>query len=160
MAQLEREQIDLELESLQSQLKQLEIRSPIAGVIVEGDWVRSAGASVQRSQALYEIAPLEKMRVKTLLLTEDLAHIQAGANASLRVDSSRQCWQTSLGRIDPRGRIEDDQVVFDAESIVENLSGELRPGMRATTKISSGWKSLGWLIFNRPYTWVMKKLVW
>jgi hypothetical protein len=36
----------------------------------------------------------------------------------------------------------------------------LRPGMRGSARLSAGWHSLGWMIFNRPYVWFMKKLAW
>lgn len=161
MAQLESEQFAIQIESLQSKLEQLEIRSPISGVVVEGDWVPTSGAAIERSQTLFEIAPLDSMRIRTLLSTEDLGQITCGTAVTIRVDSAYgKKWTGSIERIDPRGRVEGAEVVFEAESIIPNQEQALRPGMRGSVRLASGWHSLGWMIFHRPYLWLMKKLAW
>jgi hypothetical protein len=32
--------------------------------------------------------------------------------------------------------------------------------MKGTVRIDAGYKSIGRLVFHRPYTWLMKNLVW
>jgi hypothetical protein len=161
MAQLESEQFAIHIESLQSKLQQLEIRSPIAGVVVDGDWVRTSGTAVERSQTLFEIAPLDSMRIRTLLSTEDLGRIPTGTPVTIHVDSAYgKKWTGSIERIDPRGRIENSEVVFEAETIVENQDHTLRPGLHGSARLTAGWHNLGWIIFHQPYTWLMKKLAW
>ncbi len=161
MAQLEREQFAIQIELLQSKLQQLEIRSPIAGVVVDGDWVPTSGSTVERADTLFEIAPLDSMRVRTLLSTEDLGRIATGTPLTIRVDSAQgKKWTGKVERIDPRGRLEGSEVVFEAETFVENDQNALRPGMRGSTRLTSDWHSIGWMIFYRPYTWLMKKFAW
>ncbi len=59
LAQLEQQKISLKIQSLQAQLNRLELRAPIAGVVLQGEWYRSEGAPVARGDTLFEIAPLE-----------------------------------------------------------------------------------------------------
>lgn len=161
LAQLEQERIALQIESLEQQLDRLELRSPVAGVVVQGDWYQSDGAPVARGDMLFEIAPMDNMRVDIHLSTDDLARIEVGQTATVRVDAAAgSSWSAKLSRIDPRGKVIDSDVVFEATIDVENASGQLRPGMKGTARLSSGTQSLGWLLFHRPAMWAMKKLAW
>lgn len=161
LAQLEQERIALQIESLEQQLDRLELRSPVAGVVVQGDWFQSDGAPVSRGDMLFEIASMDNMRVAIHLSTGDLARIEVGQTATVRVDAAPGSkWSAALSRIDPRGKVIDSNVVFEATVDVENASGQLRPGMKGTARLSSGTQALGWLLFHRPAMWVMKKLAW
>lgn len=161
IAQLEQQQIALRIESIRDKLERLEVSSPIDGVIVQGDWTRREGAPLEHGETLFEIAPLGQMTVEAHLRTEDLAEIEVGDEATLRVDSAfGHAWHGKLTRIDPRARVIDDQVVFIAEMTVDNDRQLLRPGTHGSVRISPGAKSIGWLLFSQPYHWLMKKVVW
>ena len=161
LAQLEQERFTLEIESLRQQLSRLEMRSPVDGVVVQGDWFQSDGAPVSRGDMLFEIAPMDTMLVEIHLSTQDLAHIQTGELATVRVDAAPgKSWSGGLTRIDPRGKVVDEEVVFVADIEVANPEHQLRPGMKGTARISAGTQSLGWQLFYRPYAWALKKLTW
>ncbi len=161
LAQLEKERIALEIQSLEQQLERLELRSPAAGVVVQGDWFQSDGAPVSRGDMLFEIAPMDSMRVDVHLSTEDLAHVRIADNATIRVDAAPSTvWSAELNRIDPRGKVIDSQVVFEASMDVANRENLLRPGMKGRARISAGTQTIGWLLFHRPYGWAMKKMAW
>ncbi|MCA9132308.1 MAG: efflux RND transporter periplasmic adaptor subunit [Planctomycetales bacterium] len=161
LAQLEQERISLTIESLEQQLQRLELRSPTDGIIVQGDWFQSDGAPVSRGDMLFEIAPMERMQIEIHLSTDDLARIDVGDTATVRVDAAPGAkWSADLTRIDPRGKVIDSEVVFAAEIEVDNSAHQLRPGMRGTARLSAGSQTIGWLLFHRPSQWLMKKLAW
>ncbi len=161
LAELEKDRVGIQIQSIRKQLELLEIRSPIAGIVVEGDWVPTAGATVEQAATLFEIAPLDRIRIQTLLSSEDLGQITVGTPVTLHVDAAYgQKWAGAVERIDPRGHLEKDHVVFNAETEVENDEGLLRPGMRGSVRLSPGARSLAWIVLNRPYTWLMKKFAW
>ena len=161
MAQLEQQKVALKIQSLQAQLERLELRSPVAGVVLQGEWYRSEGAPVARGDTLFEIAPLEAMTVQVHLTTEDLGEITVDDRATVHVDSANgEKWSGKLTRIDPRASVIDEQIRFVADMEVINRDNRLRPGMKGTVRIDTGYKSIGWLVFHRPYTWLMKNLVW
>ncbi|MFO1063162.1 MAG: efflux RND transporter periplasmic adaptor subunit [Pirellulales bacterium] len=161
VAQLELEQIAVRIEAIKSNLDRLSVSSPIDGVVLQGEWFRSPGAPINRGDCLFEIAPLERMTVETHLRTEDLGQVQVGNEVTLRVDSaSDRTWDGKIGRIDPRAKIVEDKVVFVAEVEVADAAEALRPGMKGSVTISAGPRTVGWLLFNRPYQWLMKKLLW
>lgn len=161
LAQLEQERFALQIDSLQQQLGRLELRSPSQGVVVQGEWFQSDGAPVSRGDMLFEIAPMDAMRIEIHLSTDDLARIQVGDQATIRVDAAPgEKWTAALNRIDPRGKVIDTEVVFGANVDVENPTNKLRPGMKGTARLSAGTQTIGWLLFNRPLMWAMKKLAW
>jgi hypothetical protein len=161
LAQLEQERIAVQIESLERQLERLELRSPIDGVVVQGDWFQSDGAPVSRGDMLFEIAATNRMRVEIQLSTDDLAQIEVGDEATIRVDSAPGTkWTAKLNRIDPRGQVVDSDVVFNASLDVDNHTNQLRPGMQGTSRIAAGTQTIGWLLFHRPILWTMKKLAW
>jgi len=161
VAQLELEQIALRIESIKANLERLTVRSPIDGVVLQGEWYRSQGAPVTRGDTLFEVAPMDRMTIETHLSTEDLAQIHVGDEATLRVDSNQsQVWRHKLESIDPRAKVIDDKVVFVAEVEIDGETADLRPGMKGTVTLSSGFRSTAWLLFHRPYQWLAKKLWW
>ena len=97
IAQLEHQKVALKIQSLQAQLERLELRSPVAGVVLQGEWYRSEGAPVARGDTLFEIAPLENMTVQVHLTTEDLGEITVDESATARIDSAYgEAWQGKL----------------------------------------------------------------
>lgn len=161
LAQLEQQKVALKIQGLQAQLERLELRSPVAGVVLQGEWYRSEGAPVARGDTLFEIAPLEKMTVQVHLTTEDLGEIEVEDTATVRIDSAYgEAWEGKLSRIDPRAAVIDNEVRFVADMEVENRENRLRPGMKGSVRIDAGYKTVGWVIFHRPYRWLMKNLVW
>ena len=161
VAQLELEQIALRIDAIKANLDRLTVRSPIDGIVLQGDWFRSQGAPVTRGDTLFEVAPLDRMTVETHLSTEDLAQIHVADRATLRVDSHQgNVWRGELERIDPRAKIIDEKVVFVAELEIDGGVNELKPGMKGTVTLSSGTRTVGWLLFHRPYQWLLKKLLW
>ncbi len=161
VAQLELQQIAVRIDAIKANLERLTVRSPIDGIVLQGDWFRSQGAPVTRGDTLFEVAPLDRMTVEAHLATEDLAEIHAGDAATLRVESdSSRTWQGKLERIDPRSKVIDDAIVFVAEIELHDTAGQLKPGMKGSVTLSSGYRSTGWLLFHRPYQWLLKKLLW
>jgi Barrel-sandwich domain of CusB or HlyD membrane-fusion len=161
LAQFERQKIALRIRELQSQLSRLELQSPIAGVVLQGDWYRSEGAPVNRGDVLFEIAPLDRMTVNLHLTTEDLSEIAVGEQVTVRIDNAiGQSWQGTISRIDPRAEVIHDSIRFVAEVELFNRDNYLRPGMKGSARIETGYKSIGWLLLHRPYVWLMKTIVW
>jgi multidrug efflux pump subunit AcrA (membrane-fusion protein) len=161
LAQLEQERQRVTIASLEKQLQDLELRSPVNGVIVQGNIDEHNGMPVSRGNTLFEIAPLDRMRLEVHLSTADLANIEVGQKVTLRVDADRWSeWTATITRIAPRAKVIDSEVVFVATAEIENRDKILRPGMDGKVRISAGMKSIGWLVFSKPYEWLISKLYW
>ncbi|MBU6239803.1 MAG: HlyD family efflux transporter periplasmic adaptor subunit [Planctomycetes bacterium] len=161
LAQLEQERQRVTIASLEKKLQDLELRSPVDGVIVQGNIDEHNGMPVTRGNTLFEIAPLDRMRLEVHLSTADLANIEVGQKVTLRVDADRwSYWTATITRIAPRAKVVDSEVVFVATAEIENSNKILRPGMDGKVRISAGMKSIGWLVFSKPYEWLISKLYW
>lgn len=161
LAQFEQERLRVTIASLEKQLHDCEIRSPIDGVVVAGNIDESNGMPVGRGEALFEIAPLNRMRVEMHLRPRDLATIRAGDRVKVRADAdASQVWAAQILRIAPRAKCIDSEVVFIATAEVENPSGVLRPGMMGSVRVAAGFKSVGWLLLSEPYEWLRRKWCW
>lgn len=57
IAQAEAERVAAEIALLEHQIRQAVLRSPLAGVVLEGDHQRRVGGSVNKGEVLFEIAP-------------------------------------------------------------------------------------------------------
>jgi hypothetical protein len=149
------------IDSLQDQLSRLDVRALADGTVVQGDWKRSIGMPVTLGQNLFEIAEMESMTVEVHLNAHDLGQIKVGDKVSVRSDATGgTTFQGSIGRIEPRASIIDQQTIFIADVIIEDSNMQLRPGMKATAQIEAGWRSIGWLLFSKPYRWLANQWIW
>jgi Barrel-sandwich domain of CusB or HlyD membrane-fusion len=161
IAQLECQQSQLRIESLTEQLQRLEIVSPADGVLVQGDWFGNEGMPVTFGQSLFEVAPLDRMIAEVHLNAEDLPWVRVGTPAILRSETSlTETWRGTIARMEPQAEIIEDKAVFIGEMEVENTHRLFRPGMKAEVVVNAGNKSLGWVLFRKPYQWLQNQWIW
>jgi RND family efflux transporter MFP subunit len=158
---LEMERLEHELSVFMLRLEQVEIRSPIDGIVVTGDLRKYESATVKVGQTLYEIAPLDQLVAEIAVPEEDLEQVSEGAELSLWLDAAPGSkWDGKVERVHPRGELRDSQQVFVAETTLTNDQGELRPGMKGQTTIL-GPRSPGiWLLIRKPWNEVRRFLGW
>lgn len=161
IAQLEMERLELELRLLDHRAENLEIRSPVDGVIASGDLERAEGAPLKVGQTLFEVGPLEKMIVEIAVPDEEISRVAAGQPVDVRLDAyPGETWRAVVTVVQPRAEIRDQKNVFIAEAELGNADGRLRPGMKGRTKVAADRRSLGWILFHKPWEYATKKLIW
>jgi multidrug resistance efflux pump len=161
IAQLESDRLKLELELLDYRAENLEIKSPISGIVASGDLERAEGAPLTIGQTLFEIAPLEKMIVEVALPDDEISHIDVEQTIDVRLDAyPGQAWQVVVAKVQPRSETRERDNVFIAEAELDNIDGRLRPGMKGRAKVRTPHRPLGWILFHKPWEYVTKKLLW
>ena len=161
IAQLEIQRMDLELQLLDHRAENLEIKSPVDGIVASGDLERAQGAPLTVGQTLFEIAPLESMIVEMSVPDDEISYIAVGQKVDVRLDAfPGQMWETVAARVQPRSEIRDEDNVFIAEAELNNADGRLRPGMKGRAKLETDKRPLGWILFHKPWEYVTKKLSW
>ena len=139
----------------------LEIRSPAKGVVVSGDHREAEGVPLEMGQTLFEIAPLETMVVEVCIPEADIRHVHAGMTVRVQLDAvPEDSLEATIRCIHPRAELRDGKNVFVAEADVLNSTGLLRPGMRGSSKVSTGRHLLGWNLFHKPVAWMLGWLGW
>ncbi|MGE0757540.1 MAG: efflux RND transporter periplasmic adaptor subunit [Pirellulaceae bacterium] len=159
MARLEMESLDLQIQRGRQRSQELDIRSPIDGILISGDWQRAHGARLTIGQTLFEIGPLDRMIVEIALPDEEVHLASPGSPVHVCMNAVAQhSWTGSLGQVHPRAEIRDGQNVFMAEMAVDNPDGSLLPGMKGTAHIRGPTRALGWNLFHKPWYAVRKWL--
>lgn len=127
---LKRRRLDRKRDLISDRLSNLEITSPIDGVVISGDLEKFIGAPVERGQGMFEIAPLHTLQVELEIPDYEIGYVQRGAVASIKLDAiGGQAMTLKIEDIHPSAELRNDQNVFIAKVRAQNHDGALRPGM-------------------------------
>ena len=150
-AQLELQRIDLKRKLVSHRMANLEIRSPLAGIVVSGDLSKAQHAPVETGQTLFEVAPLDAMVAELAVSEADVAYVQTGQEVHLAFDAwPRASWTGNIASLRPRAETRDDNTVFIAEVHLDNGDRQLRPGMSGRARIVASSRAIGWILFHKP----------
>ena len=161
LAQHEVERLTMRRELLSRRVANLEIRSPIDGIVIAGDLERSVGMPLTMGQALFEVAPLGEMVVEVAIPEDDVRLVKTGMPIRIWLDAfPLRHWEATIGRIHPRSEAKDHCNVFVAEVNLDNPEGNFRPGMRGTTRITTIRRPLAWNLFHQAVASALRWLGW
>lgn len=159
IAQLEAQRLQLKIDLLEQRLENLEIRSPVDGVVMGGDPRKLEGARMSIGDTLLEVGPMDQMIVELAILDEDISHVRVGQQVRYRL--SAKPWKALEGPITlihPRSEARDGKNVFIAEVELQNDSEIIRPGMHGRASVRGDHHPLGWNLFHKAWdslvTWV------
>ena len=161
LAELEMRRMQLQMQLLKHRLENLAVRSPIDGIVVAGDLEKAEGAPLTIGQSLFEIAPLDRMMCEVSIPEKAIAHVQAGMPASVHLDACPgRTMEGALQEIHPQAELHNEESVFVADMELENSQGLMRPGMNGSAKVTSGRRSLGWILFHEPWSRLRRAVAW
>lgn len=161
IAKMDMRRLAAKIELTKTRMQDLEVRSPIAGIIVSGDLEKAQGAPLETGQTLFEVAPLEKMVAEIGVPESEIQYINNGDTVTLKLNAFPfQSWTGKVERIHPGTEVIDDQTVFVTEVELDNEQGLLKPGMEGAAKISTHWTPLGWNLFHNTWENVRCWTVW
>lgn len=161
VSRLEVERLDLKIQLYESRQKNLEVTSPIQGIVVSGDLEKAEGAPVACGQTLFEIAPLEEMIAELAIPEVDIPHVYKGQQVVLHMEASSQGpLRATVTRVRPRAEIREQQNVFIAEVQLTNSDGSLRPGMQGTARVVGPRRTVAWNLFHKPWQSLCLWLGW
>lgn len=138
-ASLVRARTNHELAELQ--LADVSIRAPMSGTIIqrdveEGAVIQSASANVSGGTALFVMADLGDMQVRTLVDETDMGDLQAGLPASVRVEAyPDRTFDGVVEKIEPLATVDQNVTMFPVIVSLDNRSGLLKPGMNAEVEV-------------------------
>ncbi len=149
---LEMQRLSLKMDLLRHRLENLEIKSPIDGVVIEGDLKKAEGIPLTIGQTLFEIGPLDQMIVELAVPEREILHVEPGMSVEITLDADQSNTETgTLLRITPRSEIRASESVFVAELALSNVDGKYRPGMKGSAMISGHRHPLGWNWFHHAW---------
>ena len=146
---------------LSARTQSLEVRSPIAGMVVSGDLKDSEGVPIETGDSLFEVAPLGNMLLEIAIPEDDIRHVATGMKIELTLDAvPAEVFAAEIKRIHPKAELREHENVFIAEAELASQSSWLRPGMRGHAIVSTGAHPLGWNLFHKPVAHVRGWLGW
>lgn len=161
VSSLQAERVQHELEVLRYRQGNLQVLSPISGMVIEGDLERSEGAALSLGRPIMEVAPLDKMVIEAALREDDVAYARPGQNITVRLHAfPGETFQSKITRIQPRAETRDGRNVFVAEAEIGNPDSRLRPGMKGEAVILAEPAPLIWILFRKPWNTVRGWLFW
>jgi RND family efflux transporter MFP subunit len=161
IAKMEMRRLAAKIELTKTRMQDLEVRSPIDGIIVSGDLEKAQGAPLETGQTLFEVAPLEKMMAEIGVPESEIQYVNQDDTVKLKLNAFPfQSWTGKVERIYPGTEVIDDQTVFVTEVELDNESGRLKPGMEGAAKISTHWTPLGWNLFHNTWENIRCWTVW
>jgi biotin carboxyl carrier protein len=161
VARYEVSRLQVRTELLEHREHNMDIVSPIAGVVVSGDLEDAEGMPLEVGQTLFEIAPFEDMVVEVGIAEDDFAYVRPGMPVTIRLDAfPLRRFKAEIKRIHPRAELRDDENVFVAEVRLESPGLGLRPGMHGTARVKADPYPLVWNLFRRPITAAVAWLGW
>ncbi len=138
-ASLTRAQTNFDLAELQ--LNDVTIRAPLAGTILtrnveEGSVIQSASGNVSGGTALFTMAALASMRVRTLVDETDMGDLKAGMTATVTVEAyPDQTFRGVIEKIEPQAVVQQNVTMFPVIVTLDNAQGLLKSGMNAEVEI-------------------------
>ncbi|HSJ10355.1 MAG TPA: efflux RND transporter periplasmic adaptor subunit, partial [Longimicrobiales bacterium] len=134
-AQLVKARTNLEL--ARERLNDVTIRAPIDGIIIqknveEGAIIQSASQNISGGTAVFLMADLSVMQVRTLVDETDLGKIVPGQQARVSVEAyPGRIFQGTVMKIEPQAVVEQNVTMFPVLVRLDNPDGALKPGMNA-----------------------------
>lgn len=138
-AELIRAQTNFDLAQLQ--LNDVSIRAPMDGTIIqksveEGVVIQSASQNVSGGTALFVMADLADMQVRTLVDETDMGLLRADLPVQVSVEAfPNQTFAGVIQKIEPQAVVEQNVTMFPVIVSLDNSSGLLKPGMNAEVEI-------------------------
>jgi multidrug efflux pump subunit AcrA (membrane-fusion protein) len=159
LAELDLASWDEQVRLLEYRRENLQVRAPAGGVVVSGDLDRAEGTPLRTGDPLYEVAVLERMRLRIGVPDLDVALVREGQRVRVRFDSDpgRQ-WEAIVTRVSPRSEIWENRNVFICEAVLENPKLRLRPGMKGRAVVEGPFRPMVWRWTRRAWNAVRMAL--
>jgi multidrug efflux pump subunit AcrA (membrane-fusion protein) len=168
----EQERLSRQTSVLSSEAANLELKSPISGIVLTPRVSDRVGAYVTAGTELAEVADVSQLRARIYISEHDLYKLRVGSPASLEVEGIFMKWNAQAlalsavsTEMDP-GLTDETQYkgmrppnFYSADLLVANPDGKLKPGMSGTGRVYGRRRSLAGLIWQEVTNFVGRK-VW
>ena len=139
----------------------LKMTSPVDGVVLSGSLEKGQSAPVEKGDVLYEIGPLEELKIEIEVPATDVAQFREGQHVKIWIDGfESEPVSGQIDQLDPQSQLREDKNVFVAKLTMPNRANVFRPGMRGSARITGTWRPVAWILFHKPWEFLVSRLSW
>jgi RND family efflux transporter MFP subunit len=140
-------------------LSRAQLRSPIDGVVSTPHVDTFTGRRFQFGETFTEVVDTSSTIVDVGIDAGDVALLRAGQRAAIKLNSyPTKTFHGTVVVVSPRGELRGDDRFFFARVAVSNPDGLIRAGMEGRAKVSTGWRTSGYVLFRRPALWIYSRI--
>jgi len=142
-------QAEAQLRLLEKKIQRSSLLAPLDGVIIKGDLSRSLGATVEKGDVLFEVAPLDEYRLVILVDEQQVIDVQPGLQGELTLKSlpdTRLAF--TVQQVSPVFEENAGGISYRVEAGFNGVNPALRPGMQGIAKISIDQRSYLWIFLH------------
>jgi GAF domain-containing protein len=148
-----------EVANTQELLSRAKLRSPIDGVVATPHVDTFAGRRLRFGDTFAEVVDTSSAIVDVAIDASDLSLLRTGENAAIKLNSyPTRTFHGQVAVVSPKGEAQGDSRVFYARVAVLNPDAAMRTGMEGRGKISSGWRTSGYVLFRKPVIWLYSRI--
>lgn len=155
-------QAQAKLDVVRFQLSQAEVKSPLQGVIVEGDLKERLNAPLKQGDALFRIAEMGKMYLEFQLDERDAHEVAAGSTGEAAfVSQPDERIPIKVEVMVPAAMEKEGTHAFTGRARFQFGERDWwRPGMSGICKLEAGRRTLFWILTHRTVDFLRLKLWW
>jgi RND family efflux transporter MFP subunit len=148
-----------EVARAQELLGRARLRTPIDGIVSTPHIDTFVGRRLQFGDAFAEVVDTSDAIVDVAIDAADVSQLRAGQNAAIKLNSyPTRTFRGTVAVISPKADSQGESRVFFARVNVANSDGVIRTGMEGRGKISSGWRTSGYVLFRKPAIWMYSRI--
>ncbi|MBF0181238.1 MAG: efflux RND transporter periplasmic adaptor subunit [Magnetococcales bacterium] len=161
IAEAQAAQAAARLKLVEYRLKNAQVRSPIDGVLVEGEPGKNLGGPVRRGDVVVKVAALSDLYVEASVREQDVTMIMIAQAVELHMLANpTEKHSMGVARVIPVPVAKEGENTFPVRlHASEKPPSWWRPGMSCVAHIDVGWKPLLWIITHR-FVDYLRILLW
>jgi RND family efflux transporter MFP subunit len=148
-----------EVARAQELLGRAQLRTPIDGIVSTPHIDTFVGRRLQFGDPFAEVVDTSDAIVDVAIDAADVSQLRAGQKAAIKLNSyPTRTFHGTVAVISPKADSQGESRVFFARVNVANSDGVIRTGMEGRGKISSGWRTSGYVLFRKPAIWMYSRI--
>jgi RND family efflux transporter MFP subunit len=156
IAQVEAQALSAKLGLLGDQLERMQLRAPLAGVVLTRRPREKVGESLEPGQTFVLLGRTDRLEVEARVAQSDIARVRRGERIRLRVPARPE--YTFVGTVGEIAANADSaasggEPTFVVRGSLENQRNLLRPGMEASAKIVGPLRPIGYILLRPLVRW-------
>ena len=161
ISQLEAEELDAQIDVLRYRTAHLQVKSPVDGIVLSSSLEKGQSAPVATGDVLYEIGPLDQLRLEIEVPSGEVPQIREGQHVKVWINGLEgRPIAAQIQQLQPRSELRQDRNVFIAKVTIDNPDKTFRPGMRGSARITGPRRPLAWNLFHKPWEYAVSRMTW